>query len=74
MTDKRLSITKFINVGKTKIKVKAAHRDDHFVFIFQEKGNSRILVDFKEIVIRDCSALCILPGQIHYGISAQQNS
>jgi AraC-like DNA-binding protein len=70
MTDKRLSITKFRNVGKTKIKVKAAHRDDHFVFIFQERGNSRILVDFKEIVIKGCSVLCILPGQVHYGISA----
>ena len=70
MTGKRLFITKFRNVGKTKIKVKAAHRDDHFVFIFQEKGNSRILIDFKEIIIKGRSILCILPGQVHYGISA----
>ncbi|KQR66867.1 hypothetical protein ASF92_19130 [Pedobacter sp. Leaf176] len=50
---------------------KPAHRrDDHYLFIFQKKGNSKIVVDFSEIGLSECSILSILPGQIHYGVAA----
>lgn len=41
-------------------------RDDHFLFILQKKGNSKIVVDFKEITLTENSIICILPGQVHY--------
>jgi AraC-like DNA-binding protein len=41
-------------------------RDDHFLFIFQKNGYSKIVVDFKEITLTENSIICILPGQIHY--------
>jgi len=41
-------------------------RDDHFLFIFQKNGYSKIVVDFKEITLIENSIICILPGQVHY--------
>lgn len=41
-------------------------RDDHFLFILQKKGHSRLVVDFKEITLTENSIICILPGQVHY--------
>lgn len=47
-----------------------AHRDDNYIFFFQESGLAKVNVDFQEITISGCSILCILPGQVHYGVSA----
>lgn len=41
-------------------------RDDHFLFILQKNGYSKIVVDFKEITLTENSIICILPGQVHY--------
>lgn len=41
-------------------------RDDHFLFILQKNGHSKIVVDFKEIILTENSIICILPGQVHY--------
>jgi AraC-like DNA-binding protein len=41
-------------------------RDDHFLFILQKNGHSKIIVDFKEITLAESSIICILPGQVHY--------
>lgn len=45
------------------------HRDDHYIFIFQQKGDTRMMIDFKEISANGSHVFCILPGQVHYGIS-----
>ncbi|MVT40768.1 helix-turn-helix domain-containing protein [Chitinophaga oryziterrae] len=55
---------------KAEVPVKPAHRDDHYIFIFQEEGHSKVMVDFNELTIDGCAVLCILPGQVHQGISA----
>ncbi|MBB6502018.1 helix-turn-helix domain-containing protein [Pedobacter cryoconitis] len=49
-----------------------AHRDNNYMFIFQERGISKMVVDFQEITITGPAIFCILPGQIHYGISLQK--
>lgn len=49
-----------------------AHRDNNYMFIFQEQGLSKMVVDFQEITITGAAVFCILPGQIHYGISLQK--
>ncbi|RQO69457.1 hypothetical protein DBR43_15360 [Pedobacter sp. KBW06] len=46
-----------------------AHRDDNYLLMFQQSGESTVIVDFQEITISDCAIHCILPGQVHYGVS-----
>lgn len=48
-----------------------AHRDDNYLLVYQECGTTRIMVDFQEIVIEGSALFCILPGQVHYGISTE---
>lgn len=45
-----------------------AHRDDHYIFLFLEKGAGKMMVDFKEISVNGSGVFCILPGQVHYGV------
>jgi AraC family transcriptional regulator, transcriptional activator of pobA len=45
------------------------HRDDHYIFIFHQKGHARMMIDFKEVEASGRGVFCILPGQVHYGIS-----
>ncbi|WP_315821324.1 AraC family ligand binding domain-containing protein [Paraflavitalea speifideaquila] len=52
----------------------AAHRDEHYVLIFQEKGRSRIMVDFEKITVKGAAVLTILPGQVHQSLAAQENT
>jgi len=49
-----------------------AHRDNNYLFIFQEKGCIKMVVDFKEIAVTGPAIFCILPGQIHYGVSIEK--
>ncbi|EDM37291.1 transcriptional regulator, AraC family protein [Pedobacter sp. BAL39] len=49
----------------------SAHRDDHYIIMFQEEGHGRMMVDFKEIGSSGPSVMAILPGQVHYGISVE---
>lgn len=46
--------------------IMTAHRDDHYIFIFQQKGTSTFFIDFEEITIKGKAVFCILPGQVHY--------
>lgn len=41
------------------------HRDDHYIFGFQESGHSRIMVDFTVLDLKKNSLLFVLPGQVH---------
>lgn len=51
-----------------------AHRDDNYLLMFQQSGSSTVIVDFQEITISGCAAYCILPRQVHYGISTLHTS
>ncbi|WP_295129323.1 AraC family transcriptional regulator [uncultured Chitinophaga sp.] len=42
-----------------------AHRDDHYLFVFHEKGTTRLMLDFEELVLEGSTIFCILPGQVH---------
>lgn len=41
------------------------HRDDHYMFLFQQIGTGKMMVDFREINFKDCVAFCVIPGQVH---------
>lgn len=51
-------------------RVKQAHRDENYIFIFQESGTSSLMIDFKETKLQNRVSCCILPGQVHYEISS----
>ncbi|MFX1707314.1 helix-turn-helix domain-containing protein [Chitinophaga sp. CC14] len=76
ITDQEISINKFIGTQNNEdFYKKAAHRrDDHYLFIFQKKGRSTIVIDFKEVELIESMVLCVLPGQIHYGVTADNNT
>ncbi|MGF6928333.1 AraC family transcriptional activator of pobA [Chitinophaga sp. W2I13] len=76
ITDQEISINKFIGTqNKEDFYKKAAHRrDDHYLFIFQKKGRSTVMIDFKEVALIESAVLCVLPGQIHYGVTANNDT
>jgi AraC family transcriptional activator of pobA len=41
------------------------HRDDHYIFILQESGKSRMANDFEIYCLEDNMILCVFPGQVH---------
>lgn len=45
------------------------HRDDFFIFLLQESGESHLMVDFKDSKMKGCCINCILPGSVHQMIS-----
>ncbi|GAA4778996.1 AraC family transcriptional regulator [Olivibacter ginsenosidimutans] len=51
-----------------------AHRDDHYIFIFLEKGTAHFVIDFKEFHVAGPLVLCILPGQVHHILSHSRAS
>jgi AraC family transcriptional regulator, transcriptional activator of pobA len=41
------------------------HRDDHYMFFFQETGNTELVVDFENIKLEGQNAMLLLPNQVH---------
>jgi len=41
------------------------HRDDHYIFILLETGESRIMVDFQVQCVKAPALLYVQPGQVH---------
>lgn len=51
-----------------------AHRDDHYIFLFQESGSSNFMLDFKEFCVEGPALMYILPGQVHHILAADKVS
>ncbi|MDR2847528.1 MAG: AraC family transcriptional regulator [Bacteroidales bacterium] len=47
--------------------VKEKHRDNHYLFVLQEKGEFSLQIDFREYRTADTMLVCVLPGQVHFG-------
>ena len=45
--------------------VMEAHRDDHYIFLVQETGLSKGMIDFHFFTLKENAVLFILPGQVH---------
>ena len=76
ITDQVISIDKFSRTENNRVNYrKSAHRrDDHYLFIFQKTGHSKIVIDFKEVELIGSVVLCILPGQVHYGVDVDNET
>jgi len=55
-----------INIDQSKTNLLKAHRDDHYIFLLQQKGSLQVFVDFNTILLKNACVLCIKPGQVHY--------
>ncbi|TXK49245.1 AraC family transcriptional regulator [Pontibacter qinzhouensis] len=69
-----IDLRRLHNIGPEEAAALGTHRDDHYIFIFQQIGNGRFMVDFEEVVLHDCAVYCLLPGQVHQGIAAHQST
>lgn len=76
ITNQRISVDRFTGAANNdELYIKPPHRrDDHFLFIFQKSGESKVVVDFKEIAFTGSTMLCVLPGQLHYAVAADRNT
>jgi AraC-like DNA-binding protein len=76
ITDQRISVDRFTGAADNDaLYTKPPHRrDDHFLFIFQKSGKSKVVVDFNEIAFTGSAVLCVLPGQLHYAVAADRNT
>jgi len=45
--------------------IQSPHRDDHHMFILQQKGMLVLELDFDEIKLSNASLCFIAPGQVH---------
>nr|WP_315225083.1 helix-turn-helix transcriptional regulator [uncultured Flavobacterium sp.] len=55
-----------LNIDKTKTHLLKAHRDEYYIFLLQEKGNLKVMLDFDAIALNSSSFIFIKPGQVHY--------
>lgn len=69
-TNQEISVFHFVAAeDNNALYQKTPHRrDDHFLFILQKNGYSKLVIDFKEITLTENCIICILPGQVHYVI------
>ncbi|WP_342333222.1 helix-turn-helix transcriptional regulator [Pedobacter sp. FW305-3-2-15-E-R2A2] len=76
ITDHKISIYKIFGSEVTaELLQKPAHRrGDHYLFIFQKEGSSKLMLDFQEVTLTGSVLLCILPGQIHHTISVENHT
>jgi AraC family transcriptional activator of pobA len=51
-----------------------AHRDDHYIFLLQETGLSKGMIDFHSFTLKEDSLLLILPGQVHCYLEAGKDT
>lgn len=68
-----LQITRLSNIDASRLQQKTAHRDSHYTFFFQEKGECKMMVDFETKTLATGDIVCILPGQVHHAVSAKKS-
>lgn len=69
-----LEMIYFQSVNKERATLLGAHRDDHYIFIFQEEGNTQVMLDFKTVNVEGCALLYIIPGQVHHILNTEDSS
>jgi AraC-like DNA-binding protein len=67
-----LEILQAHDIYQSEFEAHAAHRDEHYVLLFLQKGSFTAVIDFEEIKAKGPCILCILPGQVHYGITVHR--
>jgi len=60
-----LHLVNFSQIIKTAT-TQVPHRDENYIFIFQEKGKLNLVLDFRKVALKGNMVYFILPGQIHH--------
>ena len=58
----QVNVSNLVNVKR----INYAHRDDHFLFLLQEKGRSNLMLDIEMVEANGPTLYYILPGQVHH--------
>jgi AraC family transcriptional activator of pobA len=58
----------------TEALVMGTHRDDHYIFLVQETGVSKGMIDFHFFTLKANSVLFVLPGQVHSYLEAGKDT
>ncbi|NQX41141.1 AraC-type DNA-binding protein [Pedobacter steynii] len=69
-----LEMLYFQSIDKNRATLLGAHRDDHYIFIFQEEGDTQVMLDFKTIDVKGSALLYIIPGQVHHILNTERSS
>jgi AraC family transcriptional regulator, transcriptional activator of pobA len=75
-TDQGFQI-KWVNMNhhmKQEAVVLGAHRDDHYIFLFQKVGVSHVMVDFKQFSLGADQLFYVLPGQVHHYVLTENTT
>ncbi|MCD8194275.1 MAG: AraC family ligand binding domain-containing protein [Tannerellaceae bacterium] len=70
--DGKVALIKHINGSTMLPSITYPHKDDYYVFLLIRKGTGTMMIDFQEYEIKDGAVRCILPGQVHFPVSAVQ--
>jgi AraC family transcriptional activator of pobA len=76
VTDQGFQIDK-VSISNEEIKdaiLLGTHRDDHYIFLIQETGASKCMVDFDLFIMEGTCAFFILPGQVHRYVESSNNT
>lgn len=69
-----LEMAYFEDIDEERATLLGAHRDEYYIFIFQEKGNTQLMLDFRTININGCALLYVIPGQVHHIMNMENAS
>jgi AraC family transcriptional activator of pobA len=66
-TDQGFELERLTGFGQKDVEsvVMGLHRDDHYIFMVQEGGKSRMTSDFELYSLEDNMIMCVFPGQVH---------
>lgn len=75
-TDQGFELERILGFGKEEADklVIGLHRDDHYMFILQEGGKSKMTNDFELYSMEANMILCVFPGQVHGYFSIEEEA
>ena len=73
-TDRGYQVDRIHIHSKEDSLVMEAHRDDHYIFLLQETGLSKGMVDFHLFTLKENTVFFILPGQVHSYSESREGS
>ncbi|SDL45318.1 helix-turn-helix domain-containing protein [Pedobacter antarcticus] len=64
-TTNGLEVMQFLDFTSGPEAVMPVHRDEHYIFIFQQSGTSVFEVDFKSMILEGAGLMLVRSGQVH---------
>lgn len=65
LNDAGMSV-KPLSIDQPRTNLLNAHRDDHYIFMLQQEGDTHLMLDFNSIKLKNTYLYFIKPGQVHH--------